>query len=94
MTWFCEQYGKNILRIAHCLEYCEKCHLKDACVRDSIKSDTELPFFLTQDEAMMIAEMFDAHPSNIASKLSQQTLYYASNINLSKQNTNQREETS
>ena len=82
MTWYCEAYGKNTLSISYFLEHCEHCHLKDECVRESITEDMELPFFLTFEEAFLVAEMFDSHPSEIASKMAKQTLYYATNNTL------------
>jgi len=79
MTWYCEEYGKNILGVSYKLDDCKHCHLKDKCVRESIKENTELPFFLTFEEAFLVSEMFDSHSSEISSKMAKQTLYYASN---------------
>ena len=78
MTWYCEEYGKNILGVSYKLDDCPHCYHKDECVRESVRGDVELPFFLTLEEAFLVSEMFDSHPSEISSKMAKQTLYYAS----------------
>ncbi len=77
MTWWCEHYGEQILSIGYRLDDCENCHLKDKCAQESVTEDTELPFFLTRNEAMEIVEMFDNHGSDIAEKTSNQLLKFA-----------------
>ncbi len=91
MTWWCEDYGKNILRIAYLHptdshNECEHCHLLDKCVADSIYMDTEVPIMLKCSDVMIIVKVMDDHDSKIAENISNQLLRYADNTSISRVN--------